>query len=471
MQSITREAEIPVSRRDLYQNVHHHRPHGATVNAGRMPVATGTQVVHEPGGVGDPAEGCYAGLPGKLFAKVIHDGAGRWPTFFTDAAGILFDNRIPPLATDVSRYRFAVPPGDATLHVRARLLYRRSFRALTDATGWTLDGHGNPCTTDRCDPADGCRHAVTIGPCDDGDACTGADTCRDGVCTGGPIGCDDGNACTLDACDPAAGCSNVVAPRADCVRAARSAVDVRDADTDGEDVLTWRWAQGAATDALAFGDPAVTSGYTFCLYDREGGVARLATALHLPPGAGWEATTSGGWAYHDPTGSQDGIRWLRLKPGGDGETRITLEAKGRRVAAPRSGLRHAILPGRSRGHRSWSTRRPTAAGSPTSTPASRARTTAGATRRGSQTRGLMAPGPRPQRRTGRRRSKTMRAPLLSFANCTAGGSGAGSPAGSMSTSQASVAPGTGRQRARGFPTRAIASNARGAVPAIPANHE
>ena len=37
-----------------------------------------------------------------------------------------------------------MPPGGGTLRVRARLVYRRAFRALVDAKGWTLDGHGNP---------------------------------------------------------------------------------------------------------------------------------------------------------------------------------------------------------------------------------------------------------------------------------------------------------------------------------------
>ncbi|GAB4386879.1 MAG: hypothetical protein Kow0022_17130 [Phycisphaerales bacterium] len=105
---------------------------------------TGTQVVHDLGGVGDPAQGYYAGLPGKFFAKVNHNAAGVGPTFFTDAAGIIFDNRIPALASDSSDYTFAVPGGSGDLHVRARLIYRRSFRFLVDAKGWTQDGHGQP---------------------------------------------------------------------------------------------------------------------------------------------------------------------------------------------------------------------------------------------------------------------------------------------------------------------------------------
>ncbi len=105
---------------------------------------TGDQVVHELGGVGDPTKGYYAGLPGKLYGKVNHDATGSGPTFFTDATGILFDNRIEALATDVTRYVFEKPLDGGAVRVRARLIYRRSWRALVDAKGWTEDGHGNP---------------------------------------------------------------------------------------------------------------------------------------------------------------------------------------------------------------------------------------------------------------------------------------------------------------------------------------
>ena len=134
----------------------HHVPTGVTirnmillveawrVEDGLPLTSTGTQVVHDLGGIGDPAQGYYAGLPGKYFSKVNHDSSGAGPTFFTDAAGIMFDNRIPALATDVTSYTFDVPPGGGSLEVRARLIYRRSFRFLVDAKSWTEDGQGLP---------------------------------------------------------------------------------------------------------------------------------------------------------------------------------------------------------------------------------------------------------------------------------------------------------------------------------------
>lgn len=101
--------------------------------------------VHPLGGVGDPSLGYYAGEPGKLFATVSRDSiTDTSPTFFTDATEVVFDSRIPALATDSSSFVFATSSPDEPIRVRARLIYRRAWRALVDAKGWTEDGHGNP---------------------------------------------------------------------------------------------------------------------------------------------------------------------------------------------------------------------------------------------------------------------------------------------------------------------------------------
>ncbi|MEC8022637.1 MAG: MYXO-CTERM sorting domain-containing protein, partial [Myxococcota bacterium] len=46
----------------------------------------------------------------------------------------------------------------------------------------TICDDANPCTTDTCDPADGCTFENITGPCDDGDLCTEGDTCSGGAC-------------------------------------------------------------------------------------------------------------------------------------------------------------------------------------------------------------------------------------------------------------------------------------------------
>jgi hypothetical protein len=102
---------------------------------------SGTQTVDDLGGVGDPEQGYFAGLPGKFYARVLHDPGGQSPAFFTEATGVVFDNRIPALGSDATQYRFDLLPGGGVWAVNARLVYRRAFRSLIDAKGWTRTGH------------------------------------------------------------------------------------------------------------------------------------------------------------------------------------------------------------------------------------------------------------------------------------------------------------------------------------------
>jgi cysteine-rich repeat protein len=198
-------------------------------------VDDGSQVVHDLGGVGDAAQGYYAGLPGKFFAKVNHDANGNGPTFFTDATGIQFDNRIPALASDVTQITFQLPQQDGPVHVRTRLIYRRAFRFLVDAKQWTEDGHGQPLadvqpphfghlmessegivlvgaeTGACCHEDDSCTLEIDAANCDGeffgaGTTC-GETTCGEavGYCGDGVLDageeCDDGNTVPNDGCD------------------------------------------------------------------------------------------------------------------------------------------------------------------------------------------------------------------------------------------------------------------------------
>lgn len=114
--------------------------------------ASGAELTFEPsdsstipayGGVGDPADGYWAGLPGKGFAKRFAKGTEEG-VFFTEATSISSDTRIPAGATDWSDYAFYLPDGFAPVRVTAKLVYRRAFRDLVDEKGWTTTGHGRP---------------------------------------------------------------------------------------------------------------------------------------------------------------------------------------------------------------------------------------------------------------------------------------------------------------------------------------
>ncbi len=82
--------------------------------------------------------------------------------------------------------------------------------------GESLCDDVNPCTVHVCDPIDGCllddaaTEALNDTPCGDQEnQCIGTSLCKSGVCQAGdPVDCDDNNPCTIDDCDPQGGCTH-----------------------------------------------------------------------------------------------------------------------------------------------------------------------------------------------------------------------------------------------------------------------
>ncbi len=73
-------------------------------------------------------------------------------------------------------------------------------------------GDNNPCTDDDCQADVGCTFTPNNAPCSDGNACTDNDQCKAGWCSGAAVTCSDQNLCTADSCDPATGCQYLPAP-------------------------------------------------------------------------------------------------------------------------------------------------------------------------------------------------------------------------------------------------------------------
>lgn len=103
-----------------------------------LPLQNGPSIP-EWAGVGDPQRGYYAGLPGKIFARVLEES---WtevaPTgAYWNPTRVLSDNRLAAFTTDTSLYTFAAPDEGATT-VEVRLLFRRAFIELMDQKGWDV---------------------------------------------------------------------------------------------------------------------------------------------------------------------------------------------------------------------------------------------------------------------------------------------------------------------------------------------
>jgi hypothetical protein len=88
-------------------------------------------------GSGDPADGYYAGLPGKVFVKLLEEiWTGVSPTAaYWNPTRVVMDTRLGAFETDVGDFLFTAPDsGD--VRIEAVLLYRRAYKELMDLKGW-----------------------------------------------------------------------------------------------------------------------------------------------------------------------------------------------------------------------------------------------------------------------------------------------------------------------------------------------
>jgi hypothetical protein len=96
--------------------------------------------------------GDFAGTAGRGYAKVLAGRIGGVgdvvaPVPFIDAELVLARTTIPAGGMDIGHYRYALPDGVVagdTLQIRARLIYRRAWRAIAVAKQWPAVVDGEP---------------------------------------------------------------------------------------------------------------------------------------------------------------------------------------------------------------------------------------------------------------------------------------------------------------------------------------
>jgi mono/diheme cytochrome c family protein len=106
-------------------------------NASELSLKAGP-VLPEWCGSGDPANGNYAGLPGKVFVKLLEETwTGVSPTgAYWNPTRVVMDTRLKAFESDAGEFLFAAPPsGD--VRIEAALLYRRAYKKLMDLKGWS----------------------------------------------------------------------------------------------------------------------------------------------------------------------------------------------------------------------------------------------------------------------------------------------------------------------------------------------
>lgn len=105
-------------------------------DATELPLRAGP-VLPEWCGTGNPDDGCFAGLPGKVFVKLLEEiSTGVSPTAaYWNPTRIVTDTRLEAFESDIGEFLFAAPDsGDA--RVEAVLFYRRAYKTLMDQKGW-----------------------------------------------------------------------------------------------------------------------------------------------------------------------------------------------------------------------------------------------------------------------------------------------------------------------------------------------
>ena len=89
-------------------------------------------------GSGNPADGNYAGLPGKVFAKLLEEmWTGVSPTAaYWNPTRVVMDTRLGAFESDVGEFLF-IAPDAGDVRIEAVLLYRRAYKKLMELKGWS----------------------------------------------------------------------------------------------------------------------------------------------------------------------------------------------------------------------------------------------------------------------------------------------------------------------------------------------
>jgi hypothetical protein len=100
-----------------------------------LALADGPRLPSWAGEGGTPEKGYLAGLPGKGYAKILTDGT-KERVMDSEATAIVSDNRIFPLTTDASSYRFALDGYAGPIDVKVRTIHRKWWKDLQDERGF-----------------------------------------------------------------------------------------------------------------------------------------------------------------------------------------------------------------------------------------------------------------------------------------------------------------------------------------------
>ncbi len=199
------------------------------------------------------------------------------------------------------------------------------------------DGDAN-CAETCNEASDNCTTNDPNGSaCSDGNPCTNGDTCSAGTCTPGTsTACDDGDICTFDTCDATDGCVHLPGVLdTGCLQAAKGQLYIKTGEFPFDAVFKWKWVQGEQFAPSKLGTPNTDTDYALCIFDNDGGEARLAASYDIPAALpGW-STHSSRVTFSDKDNPSEGISKLIAKAGSeDGKSVAGIKGAGSLLNLP-----------------------------------------------------------------------------------------------------------------------------------------
>jgi len=205
-------------------------------------------------------------------------------------------------------------------------------------------GFSYTLVANRCDEVAGCDLTDCGGiadgsACDDGNPCTEGETCAAGICGEGHSPCR-----ICEVCEGSGTC--VTGPRTGCLQTTRptgSVLQFTDTTPDDKDQMRWAWKKGVATEPADFGDPALSSDVGLCVFDESTPVPNLVFGTSLPRGGYcseppcW-TSGDGKLSYKDSEDHIAGITNISIRSGQDGQSTISMRARGTGVGLTLTGL-------------------------------------------------------------------------------------------------------------------------------------
>jgi hypothetical protein len=157
-----------------------------------------------------------------------------------------------------------------------------------------------------------------------------------GSCVPGePEDCNDGILCTTDSCDPEEGCQNVgEVQQTGCYEAGKFTFAAKNTGFAETNSIKWGWKKGEAVDPMELGTPLESTSYALCIFDHSSGSPELVGSYVVDSDPVLWLQKPDQVKYGDKPGIQDGVTGLKAKASVAGKSGAQVKAVGVNLELP-----------------------------------------------------------------------------------------------------------------------------------------